>query len=232
MNVKLINADEVKLLFNKWGEVACKCYDTNPKYAEKVGKHCLKSGHFSGSRGIYFFFDISGISRNCSLQLNRHETGVFKNQASQRYINMSDFGYYIPPRIAKNEKARQLYCEYIENGRNVYQKLTELLNEDGFKGEKANEESRYILSGATYTQGVWGFTLEALINFCHKRLCVRSQKEIRDLANAMKSEVIKIIPELEEYLVPQCKYLLWCPESKKDSCGKYPTKQQLEERID
>ena len=36
------------------------------------------------------------------------------------------------------------------------------------------------------------------------------------------------IDELEEYLVPECEYLLWCPEGK-SSCGKAPTKKEFKE---
>ena len=222
MRVELINKDELKDFFKKWGYVACKCYNTDLKHAENVGKHCLESGHFSGSRGIYFFFDISEFSRNTSMQLNRHEVGAFKNQQSQRYVNLEDFGYYIPPKIAKNEDARKIYCSYIEMGRDVYKTLVDTLKSDGYDKEQANEEARFVLSGATHTEGVWGFTIEALINLAHKRKCVRSQDEISELADLMVNDVIAILPELKEYLVAQCEYLTWCPEKK--SCGRFPRK--------
>ena len=224
MRVELINKDEIKDFFKKWGYVACKCYNTDLKHAENVGKHCLESGHFSGSRGIYFFFDISEFSRNTSMQLNRHESGAFKNQQSQRYVDLENFGYYIPPRIAKNDLARKIYCDYIESGRDVYKKLIELLNEDGYFGEEANEEGRFILSGATFTEGVWGFTIEALINLAHKRKCVRSQHEISQLTNLIIETVIEILPEFKNHLVAQCEYLTWCPEKK--SCGRFPRKNK------
>ena len=44
--VKLINGEEVKSFIRKHGEFAAVCYNTNPKFAERVGEHCLKSGHF------------------------------------------------------------------------------------------------------------------------------------------------------------------------------------------
>lgn len=58
IKVTLLNADEVKSFIKNHGEVACVCYNTNEKYAEKVGLSCMKDGHMSGSRGDYFKFEI------------------------------------------------------------------------------------------------------------------------------------------------------------------------------
>ena len=66
------------------------------------------------------------------------------------------------------------------------------------------------------------------MHFMNKRLCTRSQWEIREVAKLMKEEVLKALPELEEYLVPECENLLWCPEGK-SSCGKVPTKKEFKE---
>ena len=46
----------------------------------------------------------------------------------------------------------------------------------------------------------------------------------------MKQEVIEILPELKDKLVPQCVDLLWCPEG--HGCGAYPTKKELKETLD
>ena len=63
--VKLINGEEVKSFIRKHGEFAAVCYNTNPKFAERVGEHCLKSGHFSGSRHLYMVFEIKNVPRSC-----------------------------------------------------------------------------------------------------------------------------------------------------------------------
>jgi hypothetical protein len=41
----------------------------------------------------------------------------------------------------------------------------------------------------------------------------------------MKLEVINVLPELADYLVPVCESMLFCPETK--SCGKAPSKQDV-----
>lgn len=225
MKVTLINKEEVKNLFKTWGAFSCKCYNTNPKYAENVGKSCFKSGHFSGGRTTYFNFEIEGISRACSLQLNRHKAGVELNQQSQRYVDMKTSEFIVPPQIAKNPKANELYKKLMEESKDTYLAIQQVLLESGRDKEQANEDARYALLESCETCGTWGFSLEALIHFMNMRLCTRSQWEIRNLANEMRNCVLEILPELEEYLVPQCDALLYCPEHK--CCGRKPTKSEV-----
>ena len=61
----------------------------------------------------------------------------------------------------------------------------------------------------------------------HKRLCKRAQDLIRKVAIEMKKQVKEILPEFATQLVPHCQHLLWCPESKKMTCGAYPNKEDL-----
>ena len=74
-----------------------------------------------------------------------------------------------------------------------------------------------------------GFTLEALIHFMHKRLCVRADEPIRMVAKLMRDEVLKVQPEYKELLVAQCESMLYCPE--KHSCHRYPSKEELKNMI-
>jgi hypothetical protein len=45
----------------------------------------------------------------------------------------------------------------------------------------------------------------------------------------MRDAALEILPELKEYLVPQCQYLLWCPEE--HGCGAYPSRNELQKTI-
>ena len=228
IKVELINKEEIKKLYKTWGTFARQCYNTPKGKEEVVGRHCHKSAHYSGSRTTSFIFEISGISRACIAQINRHCIGVTINERSMRYVDFSNAKIKIPHTIEKNEKAKEIFENAVETCVNAYRDIQVELEKDGIKGELANQDCRYILPLGTETCGTYGFTLEALMHFMNKRLCTRSQWEIREVAKLMKEEVLKALPELEEYLVPECENLLWCPEGK-SSCGKAPTKKEFKE---
>lgn len=224
MKVEILNKNEAIKLFEDWGIAACMCYDTPDKYAERVGKSCLSTKHFSGSRGNYIKFKITGVPRALVDQLVRHEQGVFKNVESGRYVNFSDFSYYTPNIVNQDAVLSKLYHEHMANTKTTYGAMVVRLEELGYKGEKAFEVARGVAPMNYNTGLVIGFTVEALINLMHKRLCVCSQDHIRKLAIEIKKQVNELIPELKPHLVPACEAFGWCPESQKRTCGRYPQK--------
>ena len=229
IKVEIINKEEIKNIYKNWGEFACECYNTPIKYAEKVGKSCFNSGHYSGSRTEYIKFKITGISRSCSLQLNRHKIGVVLNQQSQRYVDMNNVDFVIPPQVEKIPEAKELYLELVKNSKETYEEIQKLLRDNGRTKEQSNEDARFCLLESCETSGTWGFTLEALEHFMNMRLCTRSQWEIRQLANEMRKAILEVLPELKDKLVPMCEKMLYCTEDK--CCGRKPKKEDLLELI-
>lgn len=225
MKVTLINSEEVKNLFYNWGTFSAICYDTHTKHPEKIGQACMKSGHFSGSRNIYFNFLIEECPRFTIDQLVRHEIGVVKNVQSFRYVDKDNFSYEIPNEIKDNLELLNRYTSYMEDTKNLYFDIQTYISNKKNNKERANEQARYVLPMATHSAVCIGFTIEALIHLCHKRLCTRTEDVHRQLVNLIKEETLKILPELKEYLVPQCQYLTWCPEEK--SCGLYLNKKEV-----
>lgn len=226
IKVTLLNADEVKNFIKNHGEVACVCYNTNEKYAEKVGLSCMKDGHMSGSRGDYFKFEIEA-PRFTIDQLVRHEAGVFKNVQSQRYVDMDDnFSIYVPPKVANDERLLEQYIQYEEMCKARYKVNRACFEDLGITGEQANDLMRTLLPIGVMSKVRIGFTLEGLIHFMHKRLCTRADLPIRKVAQLMKEEVLQVQPLYEDLLVPQCQALMYCPE--KSSCKKYPTREEVE----
>lgn len=224
--IKILNPEEVKDIFKHWGTFAAKCYDTPIKYADRVGKSCLGSGHFSGSRSRYIEIDVSNVPRALVDQIIRREQGCVKNVESGRYVDFSNFDYYTSPLIAKNPKAKEIYDAHMEVTRKVYSELVNILNEEGITGERAFEAARGV-SPMNYRTGmVIGLTIEALIGLCHDRLCTRTQEHSRYLIKMIRDAVVELVPELDEYLVVKCDYLQWCPEGKK-CCGRKPTRDQF-----
>ena len=215
MKVTLLNKDSVKDFYKHWGLFACKCYNTNPKYAEKVGKSCHQTRHYSGSRSFYFIFEVEDIPRSAMDQLARHGQGVVKNIQSQRYTDSSNLGWYIPDIIKKYPDLEAEWKAGFKRDQIDYEYfVTELEKKEGWTGEKAREVARGRLGIDIFSSGTIGFTIEALEHFMHKRLCNRAQEAIRKLAQLIKAEIEEVLPELKPYLVPDCIAMGYCNENK------------------
>lgn len=257
MKVKLLNPSIVKDLYANHGQFACICYDTPDSLAEKVGEECQSSGHMSGSRCEYIKFLVTDVDRGTAEQCLRHEIGtaipyelqdnyyisdytdlvinvppdqIVKNMASFRYIDKDGFGWVTPVTIKHCENAKAIYDDcmrYINNARKL---IKEALMEDGIDTHQATQDANFVLPRATTTALVIGFTPEALIHFMHKRLCLRAQEFVRDVARAMVEQIYHHNIRFCKELVPHCEHLLWCPE--KNSCGRMPTKAQVRSVIE
>ena len=231
MKVTILNPEEAKELFHWWGVASKTCYATETDHPESIGKGCMYSGHFSGSRARYILFQIDDCPRFTIDQAVRHEIGVMKNVQSFRYVDKSCFAYEIPEEIKDNETLLAKYHQHMMNTIELYTEIQSYVYEKTNSHERANEQARYVIPMATHGSFVFGLTVEALIHFMNMRLCVRTEDVHRKLANLMKSATLEILPELKARLVPNCQAYLWCPEGKK-SCGAYPTKKELKELID
>lgn len=86
----------------------------------------------------------------------------------------------------------------------------------GLKGEDA----RNVLPNATKTNITMSLNYRELIHICNLRLCIRAQKEIRDLFKLIVKEVKNKDERLASYLVPQCEVLGICTEH--STCGRKP----------
>ena len=225
IKVTLINPTEVEQLFNNWGDFSSICYNTESSNPETIGKACIKSGHFSGSRWRYIAFRIENCPRFVIDQSIRHEQGVIKNVQSFRYVNKNSFSYAIPEDIKDDTDLVAEYYYHMRDTLRLYEKIQAYVNYKTKNKERANEQARYVLPMATQSAYCIAFTPEALIHYCNVRLCARTEDKHRELALAIKEATLKVLPELKSYLVPQCQYLLWCPEHK--SCGAYPSKKEL-----
>jgi len=259
MKVEIINQGVLENLEKNHGEFARVCYDTPIDRAKAVGAACQKSGHMSGSRCEYIKFRIGGIDRGTAEQCMRHEIGtwvpfemqdnymwaeaqqydiinenpanIVKNMASFRYIDKGAFSYVIPEAIRGNEEASKRYYAIMQQIRDARSDIKAILERGGCTMKEAVEAVNMVMPRATTTDLVIGFTPEALIHFCHKRLCNRAQEFINELAWEIKGVVEKVNADFAAHLVPQCEYLLYCPEGKM-CCGRRLTRDKTEKLLD
>ena len=229
IKVELLNPEEVKQFIKNHGIFACECYQTPEKFAERVGLSCLKEGHTSGSRADMFKFRIHAPRYTCD-QIMRHSIGTAINCQSQRYVDMDDnFSIYIPPQVEDDPVTDILYRQYEGLCKDQYKQIREYMTQQGITGEKANDLMRTMLPIGVACNLTMGFTIEALIHFMNKRLCLRADEPIRKVAQEMKKVVLAVEPRYSDLLVPQCKQMMYCPE--KHSCGMYPGKDEIMEFI-
>jgi len=176
----------------------------------------VKSGHMSIIEHNVFVFYISGISRSCSHQLVRKRIASFSQQ-SQRYVSAENFGYVIPDSIEKSIFAGE-YKEAVRQNLDLYQKMIE----SGI----TKEDARYVLPNSTTTQLIVSMNAHSLVDFFVRRICTRSQWEIRKLAEKMLDEVKKVAPIIFKDLGAYCDFYGYCPENDK-SCGRAKTIEEL-----
>lgn len=190
-------------------------------------------GHESPIEHVSFTFGAEGISRTLTHQLVRHRIASYSQQ-SQRYVQLKQFEYVIPPAIEKDEKAKEIFLKAMEDDQEQYDKLTSILFKNHYdeyinqglnekkskqKAEKeAIEDARYVFPNACETKIVFTMNARSLLNFFRLRCCNRAQWEIRELAIAMLREVKKVSPILFKNAGPGC-INGPCPEGNM-TCGK------------
>lgn len=213
--VRLVNGEEVKNFVKRHGEFATVCYNTPKEKAEVVGKHCLQSGHFSGSRHLYMVFEIKNVPRSAVDQLVRHTQGFVTNVQSLRYCNKDGkISLYAAPEIEKDIYLTQSLHNYEAQAQAYYDYFQSNLKNNGYTNEQANEIARTTIPIGVATECNIAVNLECLMHLANVRLCTRAELPIRTIVKEMVKQVVEVEPRYKPYLVSQCKKLGYCPEGK------------------
>jgi thymidylate synthase (FAD) len=185
----------------------------------------MHSGHDSPLEHVKFTFAVAGVSRALTHQLVRYRVASYSQQ-SQRYVDMKNFGYVIPPSIAGDEAMRAEFERCMEEIQRSYQDLLARFEEKGVTGERAHEDARFVLPQAGETMIVVTMNCRELLHFFSQRCCQRAQWEIRALANKMLAICREKLPPVFENGGAKCERLGYCPEGK-FSCGRFPLKKEV-----
>ena len=198
---------------------------------EKFLQRLIDLGHESPLEHVSFTFGVEGVSRALLAQITRHRIASYSVK-SQRYVTEGQFQYIVPPAVAADKKASEIYMKTMENLQRQYDELTGILKNNHISegmpekaAEKAAiEDARFVLPNACETKIVMTFNARSLINMFHHRCCERAQWEIRAMADEMLRLVKEIAPTLFKYAGPPC-VSGPCPEGKM-SCGKMLEKRE------
>jgi len=147
----------------------------------------IREGHESLIEHASVTFEISGISRACSHQLVRHRIASY-SQESQRYVDMSNPEFVVPPSVDRDPEAQAIWDEFIAQVADTYHRLREL----GVR----KEDARFVLPNATATRIIVTMNFRSLRHLFSVRCDKAAQWEIRELALEMLRQVHEIAPSV------------------------------------
>jgi thymidylate synthase (FAD) len=208
----------------------CYASDTEGLLDQQSGKAgqfvnmLVRMGHMSPVEHASFTFLLQGVSRVLTHQLVRHRLASY-SQRSQRYVAHDAFEYVVPPQLegktVQTDEGEVDAVEYFEQTMDMVAERYAALNDAlGRRGEKSNEDARYVLPNATETKIFVTMNARELLHFFNERLCRRAQWEIRNAADHMLEQVKAVAPNVFRNAGPKCIPRGACPEGKM-SCGRY-----------
>ncbi len=193
------------------GKTASACWDSTP--SPQIGIDTIESGHGRVLEFPDIIVEIIGYSTRFARELYTKQVGVTKLQASTRYVQYSEFDYYIPESIKNNPQTLNIYINTMEVISRSYKQL------DGYNISK--QDIANILPLGMYTKVVLKINARAILDMALTRLCTRALREYRDFMN----ELINTVSGLDEewakimsYAKPKCEVYGKCTE--KHSCGR------------
>ncbi len=229
-----------KVCYSEQG-IDCIVQKTTDENSEKFVEKLLEFGHESPIEHASFTFGVEGVSRSLLAQITRHRIASFSVR-SQRYVMEDDFSFVVPPKIEKDEKAKKIFLEFMENAKETYSRLVDVLAEKEVKemvesgveeniarkkaAKESAQDARFVLPNACETKFVVTMNARSLLNFFRLRCCNRAQWEIRDLACSMLKIVSSIAPAIFKNAGPACVFGR-CSEGKM-SCKK---QEEVREKI-
>jgi len=152
----------------------------------------VREGHESIIEHASATFEISGVSRACTHQLVRHRLASY-SQESQRYVDMSNPEFVVPPDIAANARAMEIWQGVMEEIQAAYRELRQL----GIR----KEDARFLLPNATATRIVMTMNFRELRHFIKIRTDPAAQWEIRELAHRILDILYEVAPSVFQDLV-------------------------------
>ncbi len=136
----------------------------------------VSEGHESIIEHANASFEINGISRACSHQLVRHRLASY-SQESQRYVDMSEPEWALPPAVLASDEAMAVWETFSEEVKRAYRALRDL----GMR----KEDARFVLPNAAATRIIVTMNFRELLHFFRIRISGPAQWEIREVGVRM-----------------------------------------------
>jgi thymidylate synthase (FAD) len=171
--------------------------------ADRLFRMIFASKHTSTVEHLSFTFAIEDVSRALLAQLTRHRVGFSYSVQSQRYVKFgsndrSGGMEYVVPHTVTEDKTTEGLGGIPIYADNIFQEAMEMAQWAYDALRKAGvpaEDARAVLPQASACNLVMTANLRAILEFYSKRQPGKgAQKEITDLAVALKDAVINVEP--------------------------------------
>ena len=147
----------------------------------------IREGHESIVEHASATFEITAISRAASHQLVRHRLASY-SQESQRYVDMSEPEWVLPPDVAADARAVTIWEGFGAQVRTAYRALREL----GVR----KEDARFVLPNGAATRVVVTMNFRELLHVFRLRISPEAQWEIRAVCARMLELVTPYAPSV------------------------------------
>lgn len=175
--------DPISLIGKKAGSCwGADIYDHEKNFNR--GVDCILSGHGRTLEYPNIVMTLEGYSARVTRELYTHIGGApTRLQASTRYIDYNDFDFVLPPKIAQNITAQNIYHETMQTISKALIQLDEL--------EIPREDSANLLPLGMTTKIEFKTNLRELVQIFNQRLCTRAYWEFRELMNDIKNALVQ-----------------------------------------
>jgi thymidylate synthase (FAD) len=171
---------------------------TNREYLANI----LKTRHGSVLEHAVWTFLFEGVSRALTHELVRHRHLSY-SQLSQRYVDESEVAFVLPPEIAPEGAAFDLFHQSCARALDDYRQLLARIEEQvkdepsaTLRRKRARQTARSLLPNATETKVVVTGNARAWRHFIELRGSETAESEIRILAVRLLRVLVEEAPNL------------------------------------
>lgn len=171
---------------------------TNQEYLQNI----LRTRHGSVLEHAVWTFLFEGVSRALTHELVRHRHLSY-SQLSQRYVDESEVAFVLPPEIAEDSPAFEVFMQSCERANDEYKKLLGLIEEQvkdepsaTLRRKRARQTARSLLPNAAETKIVVTGNARAWRHFIELRGSESAETEIRVLAVKLLRLLVEEAPNL------------------------------------
>lgn len=143
---------------------------------------------------IDFHFQINGVTRAFTHQFVRTRTASYAQQA-QRVVDLSNAEVLMPPLVAADPQAADLWNAAINTIQSTYQQLQS-------RGIP-NQDCRGIVPTNILTNICAKINLRTLADLVGKRQNLRAQGEYAEVVKEMAARVLEVMPWCQPFLYPE-----------------------------